>query len=74
MSVTFNEAALTGPPCISLCVQAALVRLTDLDPDVPTIAFLITDAPPHLQSHRPQTDTYRAEVRAVRPACCRAAV
>lgn len=29
-------------------LQAALVRATHLDPSVPTIAFLITDAQPHL--------------------------
>jgi hypothetical protein len=34
-------------------LQAALARITDLDPSVPTIAFLITDAPPHLTSDRP---------------------
>jgi len=31
-------------------LQAALARTTDLDPSVPTIAFLITDASPHLQN------------------------
>jgi hypothetical protein len=34
------------------CLQAALARTTDLDPSIPTIAFLITDAPPHLASDR----------------------
>lgn len=32
-----------------VAVQAALARTTDLSPAVPTIAFLITDASPHLQ-------------------------
>uniref|UniRef100_A0A383VJ19 VWFA domain-containing protein n=1 Tax=Tetradesmus obliquus TaxID=3088 RepID=A0A383VJ19_TETOB len=30
--------------------KAALARTTDLDPSLPTVAFLITDAPPHLAS------------------------
>lgn len=34
-----------------LCVQAAFARSTDLDAGVPTIAFMVTDAPPHMQAH-----------------------
>lgn len=34
-------------------MQAAFARTTDLDPTVPTIAFMVTDAPPHLQAHPP---------------------
>lgn len=33
--------------CPLLLLQAALARTTELDPSIPTIAFLITDAPPH---------------------------
>jgi hypothetical protein len=40
-------------------LQAALALTTDLDPSVPTIAFLITDAPPHLTSDDPSpTNTH----------------
>jgi hypothetical protein len=47
---------------LSLLSQAALARTTDLDPSIPTIAFLITDAPPHLASDYP-TSTSRNELQ-----------
>ncbi|WIA35204.1 hypothetical protein OEZ86_003667 [Tetradesmus obliquus] len=40
--------------------KAALARTTDLDPSLPTVAFLITDAPPHLASD-PDSRTARHE-------------
>lgn len=42
-------------------MQAALVRLTDLEVGPPTIGFMITDALPHLQSQH-RTNTHRAEL------------
>ncbi|WIA35205.1 hypothetical protein OEZ86_003668 [Tetradesmus obliquus] len=41
--------------------KAALARTTDLDPSLPTVAFLITDAPPHLASD-PDSMTARHEL------------
>jgi hypothetical protein len=58
-------ALLPAGPCLLLTacyflaaafpaiLQAALAVTTDLDPSVPTIAFLITDAPPHLFADDP---------------------
>lgn len=37
-------------------MQAALARATDLDPSIPTIAFLITDAEPHIDLGPPGQD------------------
>jgi hypothetical protein len=36
---------------IAITPQAALARATELDPSIPTIAFLITDAQPHTGLH-----------------------
>jgi hypothetical protein len=55
------------------CLQAALARTTDLDPSIPTIAFLITDAPPHLATDRDSMTathelTYLSSQRGLTPA------
>lgn len=42
-------------------LQAALVRATHLDPSVPTIAFLITDAQPHLGYPDSQTALHESK-------------
>jgi hypothetical protein len=42
-----------------IVLQAALALTTELDPSVPTIGFLITDAPPHLGTDAPSpTNTH----------------
>jgi hypothetical protein len=56
---------LLMPPslfAVLLPSQAALARTTDLDPSVPTIAFLITAAPPHLESDTPTSGTATHEL------------
>lgn len=49
-------------------LQAALVRATHLDPSVPTIAFLITDAQPHLGYPDSETALHESKyLRAIDP-------
>jgi len=59
--VYINTIQLSRPPdrpSVNACgddgpenQKAALARTTDLEPSIPTIAFLITDAEPHLAAH-----------------------
>jgi hypothetical protein len=55
-------------PVTYAVLQAALALTTNLDPSVPTIAFLITDAPPHLTTDDPSpTNTH--EMRFLQGQC-----